>query len=203
MAKNSTLFFLVVILFMILPCLSAVNLILNGGFENNIAGTQLPQYWGFTGGTPANSYVRNDSYGINGNYYYLNDVPGPQPTLYQDVTIQSGELLRLTGNYRTMVIGTYSNSFAIRFTNLLNSAVLETITYNPTGNSWGSFDISRQFATTSLRVSFISQYGTDDDYAIDNIVLLSNASTVPEPSLLISFLAGICFLAFFVRKSWK
>lgn len=184
-----------------LPYVCAVNLILNGGFENNPAGTQLPQYWGFTftqtSGTPTHSFIRNDSYNLNGNYYYLNDIPGPQPTIYQDVTIQYNETLRLTGNYRTISIGSAPNTFGIRFTNLSTGSILETITYNPTAGQWKTFDITRQFATTSLRVSFIGQFGADDDYAIDNIALESN---VPEPSLLASFFLGLFFLNLLRKK---
>jgi len=192
---------MLLMILLLLPYACAVNLILNGTFDANPAGTHLPQYWGFTftdvSGGATNSYIRNDSYSINGNYYYLNDAPGPKPTLYQDVAIQSNEVLHLTGNYRSMVIGSSSNTFAVRFTNLLNGAILETVTYNPTGSIWKTFDITRQFATTSLRVSFISQYNADDDYAIDNIVLESN---VPEPAIFISFFLGISFLGFLAKK---
>ncbi len=199
---------LILILFGLHLPIFATNLIVNGDFSNatpainptccaNPLGNVPTPGWTISNST-ALSFVINDGFNLDGNYLWLNDSAGPTPTASQDLTINAGEH-RLTGNYRSRIaVGSSLETFAIRFTDLSNNQILETLTFGETSiaqtpSAWESFDITRSFSTNSLRVSFISQFGADIDYAIDNIVF-EETTTVPEPSVFFLSLIALIFL---------
>ncbi len=174
------------------------DLITNGGFEADPAGTTMATPvtgWSYEGGgDPSLSIILNDAHSISGNYLWLNDFPGPTPTAFQDLTIIPGGPYELTGKYHSHNHndnGLYA--LAIRFMDISGTpTVIEELTLPVTSTApdpanWASFDFTRTFATSALRIEFISQFGGDNDTAIDNISFVGTA--VPEPSTLT--LAGI------------
>ncbi len=192
------------------------NLLVNGQFSTDPVGTTMATgVTGWTweslngGGSPSFSFTRNDAYSNSGRtYLWLNDVPGPEPTAYQDVTITSGAPIELTGNYHNIVFNPGSFSLAILFydASVTTPTLLETNTFATTSNSptapWASFDLVRTFNTTDLRVAFVSQYGSDADTGLDNLSLVQTTSTaVPEPSTIVSgVIAGLMGIGYASRR---
>ena len=166
--------------------------IINGGFEGGLA----PWVPGGFGTVPGNGGVLNDSFSISGNYYWLNEGPGPQVGVSQTLSILSPTNLSISGQYATRVLGSGTNSFLVRVLDASNDSVLHQATFNPTGvGNWTNFSVTTGVINVpNIRVAFISQVGFDDDYMIDNIT----ANSTPEPGavalLALALVPGVAVL---------
>lgn len=176
---------------------TAQNLLTNSDFEADTAPTAASASGWASGGFgrfPGNGGVRNDSFSVSGNYYYLNEAPGFEVSLSQVISFNPGEYLNLSGLYSTRVFGTGTNSFVIQVTDGTTNALLHQASFSPTGaNNWTAFNYNTGVLNSStVRVTYISQVGADDDYMIDNLVAQSiNPSAAPEPSAGLLALLGV------------
>jgi hypothetical protein len=173
--------------------------ILNGNFEADVAPTAtFATGWtaGGFGTSAGNAGVRNDAFSISGNYYWINDAPGPAVGISQALTITSGTNVVINGQYASRLIGNGTNSFVVQVLDNANT-VLHQSTFNPTGlGAWTNFNVTTGVINVpNVRVLFIAQgNGFDDDYMIDNIAV----NPAPEPGaialLALAVLPGVAVL---------
>lgn len=189
--------------------MASANLLTNGDFSGNVAGSPNATGWTFSGGNGSQG-VYNDSFSLpgGGNYYWLNGNVNQEPTLTQTVAVTPGTLYSVSGFYSTRVAGQSTNSFAVRLTDANSNTVLSTRTFNPTSvgsqfggaSVWEEFGFTESFATNSVRVVLIGQFnGRDDDFSVDNVSLVAVA--VPETgTLILGLVGGIGGVAVFLRR---
>lgn len=183
---------------------NAQNLITNGTFEADPAPVSLGYNpaTGWAGGGlgtfPGNRGLRNDSMGISGNYYHLNEAAGFPVGLSQVITLPNlGANLTVAGQYASRDFAFGTNSFLVQVLDATTNTLLHSSAFNSTAlGNWTNFSVTTAaLNVTNVRVMFVAQAnGFDDDYMIDNIT----ASTTPEPGavalLALAVVPGIAVL---------
>ncbi|MGC4046103.1 MAG: hypothetical protein QM758_20110 [Armatimonas sp.] len=178
----------------------AQNLFTNGDFSADTAPTNQSATGWTTGGnghSAGNGGVINDIRNFNGNYYWINDAPGPTVSISQLISFTPGNTLNLSGVYATRVLGSGSNSLRIQVFDNGTNTLLDEHSFSPTAQgNWTSFNYATSVINTSnLRVSFVAQVGSDDDYMIDELSAVSVSPTAaPEPTSALLGLLGVPFL---------
>jgi hypothetical protein len=178
----------------------AQNLFVNGNFSADIAPTaQSATGWtaGGNGHAIGNGGVLNDAFSFAGNYYWINDSPGPTVSLSQVIAFTPGTPLGLSGFYGTRVLGSGTNSLLIQVFDDTSNTLLHQQGFSPTGiGNWTPFSFNTPVITAnSLRVSFVTQVGADDDYMVDELVAAPVApAAAPEPTTALLGLLGVPLL---------
>jgi hypothetical protein len=181
---------------------SHAQLLTNGTFTSGLA----PWVQGGLGTTAGTGGVTNNSFSIDGNYYYLNGGPGEVLGVQQSFTLSSPSAVTIAGLYTTVAFGTGTNSFVIQVLTAGNT-VVQQATFNPTSRgalaNWLPFSTTTStLAAGGYKVLLVGQgNGFDDDYGVDNVTATALSATAPEPgTLALLSLAGVPAIALLRRR---